>query len=267
MKVDYVGGCPYEDNPGEVLNLTVILDEGEVIRLGDTVDILMMDDTYLQREVKMINPRYAGDYAAVSKKMRAEVDAGECGESKKKTTIVTGPCRCTLVVMNVPYHEVKTDDEITARRLQEEQDRMIDLTPYREFTGGRNSDSITEHTQEGYTVPDKVLTYLQVGDAYMMCPGIYDHPFKPDTQLLGPYYYTDGIHYWDRDTWKYVLKYHVVLPECFIKHVMSDAGTAFIEKRLAEEDAWSASIKNWKQREGMLCLLPDNAGSTPVEDF
>ena len=77
MKVDYVGGCPYEDNPGEVLNLTVILDEGEAVRLGDTIDILMMDDTYLQREVMLVNPRYAGDYAAVSKKMRAEVDAGE----------------------------------------------------------------------------------------------------------------------------------------------------------------------------------------------
>ena len=267
MKVDYVGGCPYEDNPGEVLNLTVILEDGEVIHLGDTIDILMMDDTYLQREVKMINPRYAGDYAAVSKKARAKVDAGEYGESKKKTTIVTGPCRCTLVVMNVPYHEVKTNDEIAARQAIEERRRLINLVPYREFAGGKHSDSITEHTQDGYTVPDKVLTYLQVGDAYMMCPGIYDHPFKPGTRLLGPYYYTDGIHYWDRDTWKYVLKYHVVLPECFINHVMSEAGTAFIEKRIAEEDAWSKSIKNWKKQEGVLCLLPDNAGSIPIEDF
>ena len=100
-----------------------------------------------------------------------------------------------------------------------------------------------------------------------MCPGIYNHPFKSDITLLGPYTYTDGYYIWDRDTWKYVIKYGLTLPEEFINHVMSEKGTAFIEKRIDESEKWSDVIKSWKKREGFMCMLPDNAGEIELEDF
>lgn len=146
-------------------------------------------------------------------------------------------------------------------------ERLIDITPYKELCGGDNADSIHNHTQPGYIVPQKVITYLQVGEAFLMCPGIYDHPFKLGTRLLGPYLYSDGQYCWDRDTWKYVLKYHLTLPQDFIDHVMTVAGTAYIEKRLQEEDDWAKTIKNWKTRQDMLCLLPDDVGDVSLDEF
>ena len=79
-------------------------------------------------------------------------------------------------------------------------------------------------------MPNKVIAYLQTTMPFVMSPGFYDHPFKTGTHLLGPYRYTDGKYYWDRDTWKYVLKYNLVLLQEFIGHVMSDEGTSFLEK-------------------------------------
>lgn len=267
MKIKDVFGCPYEDVPGSVTGLRIMLDEDETIGLGDKISIPMMDGTCLSREVRLIDPRRAGDFGIFSKQIQAEVDAGLCGVSRHRTSKVSGECSCSVYVMDVPCNEVETDRNIAARQIQEEQAEMIDLTPYREFGEGGEADSITAHTREGYTVPEKVLVYLQVGEAYMMCPGMYEHPFKPGVDLLGPYLYTDGRYFWDRDTWKYVLKYGLILPDDFIEHVMSDAGTAFIEKRLAQEDGWAAALKELKWREGMMCLLPDDAGNVPLEAF
>ncbi|MCM1506429.1 MAG: hypothetical protein NC177_04750 [Ruminococcus flavefaciens] len=108
MKITDVFGCPYEDNEGEVLNLNVKLDEGERLSKGSTIKIEMMDDSFIEREVKMINPKLAGDYAEVSEKVR------KLGwkRSENPATEITGACMCDVVVMNVPYHEVKTDNEI-----------------------------------------------------------------------------------------------------------------------------------------------------------
>lgn len=143
---------------------------------------------------------------------------------------------------------------------------LICLTYYKEL--GRNgTESIKDHIQEGYTVPDKVIAYLQVGEPMAVCCGIYEHPFKRDCTLLGPYIYTDWKYSWDRDTWKYVVKYGLVLPQDFIDHVMSDEGTHFIEKRLKEENSWSTVIKQWKQQKGCLCLMPDNAGDIDLDKF
>ena len=142
---------------------------------------------------------------------------------------------------------------------------LIDLTPYKELHGG--NESIHNHVQPGYTVPDKVIAYLRTTNPLLMSPGVYDHPFKPGKRLLGPYSYTDGKYFWDRDTWKYVVKYGLVLPQDFIDHVMSDEGTAFIEKCIDESDSWCEVIKGWKKRQGFICFLPENAGDTSLENF
>ena len=142
---------------------------------------------------------------------------------------------------------------------------IVCITSYKEIRGGEKS--IYENVREGYSVPEKVIAYLRTTTPFMMSPGIYEHPFKPGSRLLGPYLYTDGKYYWDRDTWKYVLKYGLVLPQEFIDHVMSEEGTVFIEKCIEESDSWSNVIKEWKKRQGFICFLPENAGDRSIEDF
>lgn len=265
MEVLSVAGCPYEDYEGQVLELHVRLEDGEVVRIGEKISIEMMDGTFVDAEVKIINPKYAGDFAWVSKKAADKVESGEYGMSEKRVMSVEGPCIADFAVLDVPYHEVKTDEEINARKMIEEMRKMVCLSPYKELHCGDKS--IHDYVQEKYTVPDQVIAYLRTTQPYLMSPGIYEHPFKPGTRLLGPYMYTDGKYYWDRDTWKYVVKYHVTLPQEFIDHVMSEEGTAFIERFIDRSDSWSDTIKKWKKRQGFLCLLPDNAGEIELEQF
>ena len=112
--------------------------------------------------------------------------------------------------------------------------------------------SIYDYVQEDYSVPDKVIAYLRTTKPYMMSTGIYEHPFKPGVKLLGPYLYTDGKHFWDRDLWKYVVKYRVTLPQEFIEYVMSEEGDSFIERFIDENDSCSDRIK--AMRKGYLCF-------------
>ncbi len=255
MEILSVGACPYE----EVLEIHVRLEEGEVLTEGGTIQIEMMDDSFLEREVKIINPRWIGDYAAVSERAKQRKQSGETLKEFK------GPEVCDVVVMHVPYHEVKNEAEINSRAFLAEMEKMVCISPFKEINGGE--ESIYDYVQEGYEVPDKVIAYLKTTNPYLMSLGIYKHPFKPDKNLCGPYLYTDGYYYWDRDTWKYVLKYHVTLPQEFIDHVMSDEGTAFLEAQARESDSWVSRIKDWKEQKDTLCLLPDIAGDEKLENF
>lgn len=259
MEIVSVGGCPYEDHEGEVLNIHIRLDEGEVLKEGGKIQIEMMDGSFLEREVKIINPLRAGDYAAVSEQAKQWKQSGKTLKEFK------GPGTCDIVVMHVPYHEVKTDEEIQSRAFLAEMEKMVCVSPFKEINCG--GESIYDYVQEGYEVSDKVIAYLKTTYPYVMSLGIYKHPFKPDMDLVGPYLYTDGHYYWDRDTWKYVLKYHVTLPQEFVDHVMSDEGTAFLETQTRESDSWTGRIKDWKEQSDTLCLLPDNAGDEELEDF
>lgn len=213
MKIINVSGCPYEDNDGEVLNLSVQLDEGESLSKGSFIKIEMMDDSFIEREVKMINPKLAGDYAEVSEKVR------KSGWKRSENPVIeiTGACMCDIVVMNVPYHEVKTDDEISRREMLKEHERRFCLTPYKEILAG--GDSIYDNIREGYSVPDKVI------ELYLTGAGIYQHPFKPEVTLFGSDMYSDGYYYWDSYTAEYVSEYGLVLPDEFISFVMQKNNT------------------------------------------
>ncbi|MCM1541058.1 MAG: hypothetical protein NC121_07340 [Blautia sp.] len=263
MEILYVRGCPYEDNEGEVLNLHVRLEEGETLAEGGNIRIEMMDDSVIEREIKIINPKWAGDYAPVSKEAKQWKQSGETLKEIK------GPGEWDVVVMNVPYHEVKTPEEIRQRAAMDdfmaEMDGKVCISPFREIECG--GESIYDHVKEGYSVPDKVIAYLQTKELLTMSLGLYEHPFKPGKDLTGPYWYTDGHYFWDRDTWKYVLKYHVTLPQEFIDHVMSDAGTAFLKEQTGKDDSWAARVREWKGQENTLCLLPEDAGNLELEDF
>lgn len=144
-------------------------------------------------------------------------------------------------------------------------ENAICLTPYKEIKGGE--ESIYDYVQEGYSVPEQVIAYLRTTQPYMMSPGIYEHPFIPGKRLLGPYWYTDGKYYWDRDTWKYVVKYHVRLPADFINHVLSSEGREYLDGFFMHPSSWSDTISGWKEQKGSLCLLPDDAGDCRLEDF
>ena len=79
--------------------------------------------------------------------------------------------------------------------------------------------------------------------------------------------YTDGKYYWDRDTWKYVIKYGLKLPADFVEHVMSPEGEAFLKGFAARNDSWQDWIQEMKQEKNTLCLLPEDAGDIPLEEF
>ena len=61
--------------------------------------------------------------------------------------------------------------------------------------------------------------------------------------------------------------YHITLLEEFFEYVMSDEGDAFFEGFIDESDSWSERIKRMKKKQGVLCLLPDNAGETELDKF
>ena len=143
--------------------------------------------------------------------------------------------------------------------------KEIIITPYKEIHGGELS--IYDFVQEGYTVPDKVIRYLQTKEPSMFSPGIYMHPFKEGKRLLGPYWYGDGKYAWDRDTWKYVVKYHLTLPEEFIEHVMSDAGTQFLEKACCKADSWYQKVEGLEGNNKYINFLPKDADDIDIEEF
>ena len=72
--------------------------------------------------------------------------------------------------------------------------------------------------------------------------------------------------YWDRDTWKYVIKYGLKLSEDFIAHVMSEEGETFLQS-VSGEDSWQERLQDLKQQKNTLCLLPDDAGDISLEEF
>ena len=164
-----------------------------------------------------------------------------------------------IVFSGIEYDKVKSSSGCFENRPE------IRLTPYKELKLGYKS--IYDYVQVGYTVPPKVIAYLQTKEPSIMSPGIYTHPFKPKKHLLGPYTYTDGLYRWDRDTWKYVLKYGLTLPQSFIDHVMSDEGTEFLKKCGTKSDFWYNKIEVLEAGAPHLNLMPTDCGDVPLDDF
>lgn len=135
MKILSVSGCPCEDYDGQILHLYTKLDEGEEIRLNDIISIEMMDDTFIKREVLLIN----SDYYNISENVRKKIESGEYGKSDNPTMNIKGSCSANIVVKDVPYHEVKTDEEIARRKFLEEQKKMKCLSPFKELHFGDKS--------------------------------------------------------------------------------------------------------------------------------
>ncbi len=144
---------------------------------------------------------------------------------------------------------------------------LISITPYKELLFGEKS--IYDFIKKDKKIDVDVIKYLKTENAYLMSPGIYPHPFKPEMQLLGPYIYTDGTYCWDRDTWKYAVKYGLEIPDFFIEHVNSKAGKQFFDDYVKNHNlTWKKIISDGKSASGnSLVLLPDDTGDIDLDNF
>lgn len=86
-------------------------------------------------------------------------------------------------------------------------------------------------------------------------------------KLLGPYCYADNHYWWDRDTWKYVTKYHVRLPQELVDYVISVAGDEFLQEHAPQADSWFQNIEGSYSDTPHVNLLPEDAGDVGVEEF
>ena len=245
MKITFAAVDAYDESRNL---LSVKTDENETIKVGQFIPIELTDETMIEREIKAIRQW----------KENRSKKRGEC----VYVDSVSGGQSCEVEVYDIDGHVQTTSMPSPAemRRLE----AMKNVMPFKEIKGGE--ESIYDHIDENYTVPAKVIAYLQTTQPHLVCMGLYKHPFK-DITLCGPYWYTDGEYYWDRDAWKYVMKYHVTLPQDFIDKVLSEEGTAFLEKCAQSNNSWSKIIGDRKKQPNSLCLMPDDAGDLSLDDF
>lgn len=222
--------------------------EGETLKVGQVIQIPLTDETVIEREIVSMRQWRLESNEKIGKWIN--VDSVSNGESCEAYVYDINGC--------VQTTSMPSPAEIRKRAA------MINIMPYKEINGG--DESIYDHINKDFAVPQKVIAYLQTTQPYLVCMGIYKHPFK-EMRLSGPYWYTDGEYYWDRDAWKYVLKYHVTLPQDFIDKVMSEKGTAFLEECAESDNSWSKTIKEWKDQPNTLCLMSENTGDHSLEDF
>jgi hypothetical protein len=225
MEITFAAVSAYDDTHHI---LTLETEEGETLRVGQKIAIMLTDESCVEHEI-------------------ASMRRWEVKPNTKRGKWVDVECVSNGQSCEVDVYGIKGHVQTTSMPSPEEMRRMSamkNVMPYKEINGGE--ESIFDHIDENFKVPEKVIAYLQTTQPHMVCMGLYQHPFK-DMQLCGPYWYTDGEYFWDRDAWKYVLKYHVTLPQDFIDKVMSDEGTAFLEKCAENDDSWSRRIKALKE--------------------
>lgn len=225
------------------------LENGEILRVGDVVSLPLKDGSFALRTIEKLSP---------------ERETDPIPNTIKKDD------KSIFMIRDIDPDDLVCDHaESCSKR----------LTPFEEIRGGELS--IYDFVQDGYSVPEKVILYLQNGKPTMMSPGIYQHPFKPGHMyhqgdwgrndalwktvpyLLGPYLYGDGEYEWDRDTWKYVVKYGLTLPQQFIDKVMSEEGTVFLDSQTVPKNYW----KKMMDRPHTLNLLPEDAGDISLDEF
>ena len=245
MKITFTAVDAYDERRNL---LSIKTDKNETILVGQMIPIELTDETTIEREIKAIRQWKEG--RRNKRGQWVSVDSVPGGQS----------CEVEVYDIDGQVQTTSMPSPAEMRRLE----AMKNVMPFKEIKGGE--ESIYDHIDENFVAPQKVIAYLQTTQPHLVCMGLYKHPFK-DTILSGPYWYTDGEYYWDRDAWKYVLKYHVTLPQDFIDKVMSEEGTAFLEKCAQSNNSWSKIIGDWKKQPNPLCLMPDDAGDLSLEDF
>ena len=237
-------------------HLTIKTDKGETIRVGQKISIMVTDENIIEHIV---------EHEIASMHIWKSDSDGKRGNWIDVESVSNGQS-CEADVYGIEGY-VQTTETPSPEEMRAERERlaaMINVMPYKEINGG--DESIYDHIDGNFVVPEKVIAYLQTTQPHLVCMGLYKHPFK-DMLLCGPYWYTDGEYFWDRDAWKYVIKYHVTLPQNFIDKVMSEEGTAFLEKCAESDESWAKKIKELKESPDTLCFMPENADDYSLDDF
>ena len=235
------------DRPTNAI-LSIRLDSNEELHMGDEITIQLLDHSFEKRQIVSMHKWKQGAKRGKWQEV-SSFSGGEAGE---------------IEITDIASNRIHTTSHPSFDKM-DKMAKIINITPFKELHSGKLS--IHDYVESGYEVPETVITYLQTTNPYLMSPGIYEHPFKPGYRLLGPYQYTDDKFSWDRDTWKYVVKYGLTLPQEFIDHVLSPAGIQFLEEFRRTPPSWEGVICSWKDQAGTLCLLPDNAGNEDLENF
>lgn len=228
--------------------LSVHLDPNEELRVGGEIIIQLLDRSFEKKTIISM------------RKWKQETKQGKWLD----VSFLSGSESGEVEVAGIKSNHIHTSNHPSFDEM-DRMEKIVNITPFKELRLGKLS--IHDYIEPGHKVPEQVISYLKTTKPYLMSPGIYDHPFKSGHRLLGPYLYTDDRYCWDRDTWKYVVKYGLTLPQEFIDHVMSPAGIHFLEEFKRTNPSWEGVIGCWKEESSMLCLLPDNAGNEAIEDF
>lgn len=76
-----------------------------------------------------------------------------------------------------------------------------------------------------------------------------------------------GRFWWDRNCWKYAAKYHVMLPQEFVEHVISGTGDKLLESYATDTSSWSGRIEERCRNMPHGNFLPKSAGNLDLKDF
>ena len=76
-----------------------------------------------------------------------------------------------------------------------------------------------------------------------------------------------GRFWWDRNCWKYAAKYHVMLPQEFVEHVISGTGDKLLESYATDTSSWSDRIEEHCRNASHGNFLPKSAGNLDLKDF
>ena len=76
-----------------------------------------------------------------------------------------------------------------------------------------------------------------------------------------------GRFWWDRNCWKYAAKYHVMLPQEFVEHVISGTGDKLLESYATDTSSWSDRIEEHCRNAPHGNVLPKSAGNLDLKDF
>lgn len=120
-----------------------------------------------------------------------------------------------------------TYDEVLCLRAESAKTPLQRIGFFRELRHGKkDGPSLRESVRESGALDEaKVVSYLQAGKVLMAAPGIVRDVLDPEGGIIGSLsILTDGVYAWPSDLAHYVKRYHALLPEEFIAHVMSHGG-------------------------------------------
>ena len=134
--------------------LSIKTSDNETIEVGQIISIQLTDETFIEREIKAI--RLWKENSNQKRGKWISVDSISNGES------------CEVEVYDIDGHVQTTSMPSPAEMCRLK--AMKNVMPFKEIKGGQ--ESIYDHIDENYNVPQKVIVYLQTTQPHMVCMGL-----------------------------------------------------------------------------------------------